>query len=246
MKAFWKLLMCLHLVVWLISFSPALAGDLPPDYVRKGEKLLVTLGETVDPGHTALIIVDVQNDFVYGKGNLSSPPGKANPCEEILSPLNMFIDKCRKIGVPVIYTYTVHAGDLDLPPYKARMVRRETAPVCMRGSKGAEFPDKLNKPLAHEPIVTKHGFDAFADGNLHTLLQNRAIKSLIFSGIDSAVCVDTTLRHGFHLGYYVVMAHDLCASPQSSRHECAMKLVESQYGFVTTSKEIMQIWDKAK
>jgi nicotinamidase-related amidase len=222
------------------------AGDLPPDYVRKGEKVLVTLEETIDPRHTALVIVDVQNDFVYGKGQLSSPPGKVNPCEEILSPLNAFIDKCRKLGVPVIYTFTVHAGDLDLPPYKARMIRRQTAPVCLRGSKGAEFPDRLNKPLAGDPIVTKHGFDAFADGDLHTLLQNRGIKSLIFSGIDSAVCVGTTLRHGFHLGYYVVMAKDLSASPLPSRQECAIDLVDSQFGFVTTSKNIMQLWDKAK
>ena len=246
MRHFVKLPMCVCLIAWIGSFSVAFGGDLPPDYVRKGEKLLVTLEETVDARHSALIIVDVQNDFVYGKGNLSSPAGKINPCEEILSPLNAFIEKCRRIGVPVIYTYTVHAGDLDLPPYKARMVRRETAPVCMRGTKGAEFPEKLSKPLSREPIVTKHGFDAFADGNLHTLLQNRGIKSLIFSGIDTAVCVDTTLRHGFHLGYYVVMAQDICASPQPFRQECAVKLVESQYGFVTTSKEIMQIWDKVK
>lgn len=246
MRDFWKILICVPLFAWMFPFFLALAQDLPPDYVRKGEKLLVSLEETVDPRHTALIVIDVQNDFVYGKGKLSSPAGKINPCEEIISPLNTFIDKCRKMGVTVIYTFTIHAGDLDLPPYKARMVRRQTAPVCMRGTKGGEFPEKLNKPLPHDPIVTKHGFDAFADHNLHTLLQNRGIKSLIFSGIDTAVCVDTTLRHGFHLGYYVVMAKDLCASPDPFRQECAVKLVESQYGFVTTSKEVIQIWDKIK
>lgn len=234
------------LLACILPFSFAFAGDLPPDYMRKGEELLVTLEQMVDPRHTALIIVDVQNDFVYGKGKLSTPLERTNPCEEILSPLNTFIDQCRKIGVPVIYTFTVHAGDLDLPPYKALMVRRDTAPVCMKGSKGAEFPEKLNKPLPNEPIVTKHGYDAFADGNLNTLLRNRGIKSLIFSGIDSAICVDTTLRHGYHLGYYVVMAHDISASPQALRQECAMKQVESNFGFVTTSKDIMQIWNKAK
>lgn len=235
-------LILLLLLGWSVSF----AGDLPTDYVRKGEKVLVTLEETIAPSHTALVIVDVQNDFVYGKGQLSTLPGKTNPCEEILSPLNIFIDKCRKLGVLVIYTFTVHAGDLDLPPYKARMIRRQTAPVCMRGSKGAEFPDKLNKPIANDHVVIKHGFDAFADGDLNTLLQNRGIKSIIFGGIDSAVCVDTTLRHGFHLGYYPVLAKDISASPLPARQECAINLVDSQYGFVSTTKEIMQLWDKAK
>lgn len=222
------------------------SADLPSDYVRKGEKLLVTLEETINPQHTALIIVDVQNDFVYGKGNLSSPQGKINPCEEILSPLNRFIDRCRETGVPVFYTFTIHGGDLDLPPYKAMKVKAQVSPKCLKGSKGADFPEKLNKPLPHEPIVTKHGYDAFADHNLNTLLQNRGVKTLIFSGIDSAVCVDTTLRHAFHLGYYVVFAQDICTSSEPDRHQFAIKLIESQYGWVTTTKEIMQIWGKPR
>jgi nicotinamidase-related amidase len=222
------------------------AGDLPPDYVRKEEKLLLTLEEMTNPQHTALIIVDVQNDFVYGKGKLSTPPGKANPAEDIISPLNVFIEKCRKVGVPVIYTFTIHAGDLDLPPYKARMVRNQTAPVCMKGSKGGEFPEKLIKPLPHESVVTKHGYDAFADHNLNTLLQNRGIKSLIFSGISTATCVDSTLRHGFHLGYYTVLAEDICAAIQPGEHEYAVQVLGRQYAMVTTTKGIMKIWDKGQ
>lgn len=160
----------------------ALIGDLPPDYVGKEEKLLVTLEETINPSHTVLIVVDVQNDFVYGKGKLSTPKGKINPFAEIIPPLNRFIAICREIQVPVIYTFTVHGGDLDLPPYKAIKVRNKSAPVCMKGSKGAEFVQKLSKPLPHEPIVIKHGYDAFVDHNLNSLLQNRGVKSLIFSG----------------------------------------------------------------
>jgi hypothetical protein len=56
------------ILLLLLSCSIAVAGDLPADYVRKGEKVLVTLEETINPSHTALVIVDVQNDFVYGKG----------------------------------------------------------------------------------------------------------------------------------------------------------------------------------
>jgi len=205
---------------------------------------LLTLEELVDLRHTALIIVDVQNDFVYGDGKLSTPEGEQNACEKIIAPLNTIIDKCRKIGVFVIYIFTIHGGNVDLPPYKARMVRRQKGPVCMQGSKGGEFPLRLNKPLPGEPVVTKHGYDAFADHNLNTILQNRQIKTLIFSGIDTAVCVDSTLRHGFHLGYYCVLAEDICASSRPKRHEYAVELIGSQFGMVTTTKEIMKVWDK--
>ena len=236
----------MFLVVWVLSCALALAEGLPPGYLRPGEKLLLSLEEVVNPQHTALIVVDVQNDFVYGRDKLSTPEGKQNPCEDILTPLNTLIDKCREIGVPVIYTFTVHGGDVDLPPYKARMARRNKGPVCMQGSKGGEFPDKLNKPLPGEPVVTKHGYDAFVDHDLNTLLQNRQIKSLIFSGIDIAVCVDSTLRHGFHLGYYCVLAKDISASAMDWRYDSAIKLLGSQYCLVATTQEIMDIWDKLK
>jgi len=222
------------------------AGDLPADYYLKGQKVLVTLEEQIDPKHTALIVIDVQNDYIYGKGNTSAPPGRTDPRQEMLKPLNSFIDKCRSMSIPVIYTFTVHAGDLDLPPYKAPKIRTNTAPVCMRGTRGGEFPDKLNKPLPGEPVVTKHGYDAFMDHDLHTILQNRGIKTLIFTGIDTGICVDSTLRHGFHLGYYVVLAENATVASDAARHAAACKLIGAYYGFITSTSEIEQIWDRVK
>jgi len=220
------------------------SASLPEGYLRKGESLLLTLEEVVNPKHTALVIVDVQNDFVYGRDRLSTPPETVDPPEQILAPLNVFIDACRRIGVPVIYTYTLHAGDVDLPPYKARMVRRSEGPVCMRGSKGAEFPEKLSRPLPGDPIVVKHGYDAMADHNMNTILQNRGVTSLIFSGIDTGVCVDSTLRHAFHQGYYIVLAKDICGSDNPARHAMAIQSIGAYYGLVATTQEIVQIWDR--
>ncbi len=219
-------------------------GKMPEDYLRKGETLLLTLEEVVNPKHTALVIVDVQNDFVYGRGRLGTPLGAVNACEEILTPLNAFIDRCREINVPVLYTYTLHGGDLDLPPYKARMARKEEGPVCIKGSKGAAFPEKLNRPLPGEPVVVKHGYNAMADHNMNTILQNRGVKSLIFSGIDTAVCVDSTLRDAFHRGYYIVLARDICGSDDLERHEMAVKTIGTFYGLVATTKEIMEMWSQ--
>jgi ureidoacrylate peracid hydrolase len=220
------------------------SSRLPEPYFRKGEKLLVTLDEVVNPRHTALVVVDVQNDFVYGRDRSSTPPGRTNPCERIIPPLNRFIDRCREIGVPVFYVRTFHGGDVDLPVYKARRARERQVPVCMIGSKGAEFPEKLNKPLPGEPIVVKHGYDAMADHDLNTILQNRGTRSLIFSGIDTAVCVDSTLRDAFHRGYYVVLAKDICGSDHLDRQEMAIQLIGAFFGLVATTRQIMRIWDK--
>ncbi len=222
------------------------SAPLPKDYLRKGERLLLTLEEVVDPRHTALVVVDVQNDFVYGRDRLSTTPGTVDPPEQILAPLNAFIDGCRRTGVPVIYTFTLHDGDVDLPSYKARMVRRNEGPVCMRGSKGAEFPEKLSKPLRGDAVVVKHGYDAMADHNMNTVLQNRGVRSLIFSGIDTAVCVDSTLRDAFHRGYYVVLAKDICGSDNPERHKMAIQTIGAFYGLVATTQEIMQIWNRFK
>jgi ureidoacrylate peracid hydrolase len=71
-------------------------------------------------------------------------------------------------------------------------------------------------------------------------------ESLIFAGIDTMMCVHGTLSHAFHLGYYPVLAQDICASVKSEWHEFAVNLIGIKFGLVTTSNEIMQIWDKAK
>jgi ureidoacrylate peracid hydrolase len=239
---------CLAAVLSFVMFSFAVvcAANLTPADYAKGPKVLTTLEEQINPEHTALIVIDMQNDFFYGPGKLSFPPGTTDRRETIITPMNAFIDKCRKMGVPVIYTFTIHAGDLDLPPYKAPKIRKKILPVCVKGSKGGEFPEKLNKPLPNEPVVTKHGYDAFMDHNLHTLLQNRGIKTLIFSGIDTGICVSSTLRHAFHLGYYVVLAEDISAATVPERHNVEAKTIEEVFGFVTSTPGIMQIWEKTK
>jgi ureidoacrylate peracid hydrolase len=216
---------------------------LPPDYIREEDQLLLTLEDTVSPKHTALLVVDVQNDYVYGKGRTSTPHGQVNRCEEIIGPLNGFIDQCRAFGAQVIFTCTLHGSDFDLAPYKARKVQSQTVPFCLKGTKGVELVEGLKKPLPHESVIIKHGNDAFLYHNLNTVLQSRGIKTLIFSGLDTAVCVDTTLRHAFHLGYYVVLAADICTSPSRERHVFAVNLIREMWGCVTSSTEISAIWN---
>lgn len=211
-------------------------------YLREDERVLLTLGEIVYPKHTALIIVDMQNDFVYGLGEIGPTPTKiyyAN--EKMILSLLEFVEVCRKFGVQIFWIITHHGRDIDLPPYKARMARRGEPPVCIEGSKGAELIGEL-VPKRGERIFIKHGYDGFTGTDLDICLKNRGIDTLIMSGFSTNTCVDATLKHGFHLGYYIVVGSDITSTATEGVQDIYLRNFSTHYGLVTSSKEVAKIW----
>lgn len=211
-------------------------------YLREKETLLLTLKEVVQPAHTALIVVDMQNDFVHGRGKTEPAQGAPlNAIEEMTPRLARFVEICRGVGVPVFWIVTHHGRDLDLPAYKARMVRRKEGPVAMEGTIGAQLVGELS-PRKGERLFIKHGYDGFTGTDLDTSLKNRGIATLIMSGTATDVCVDTTLKRGFHLGYYIMAGSDIMATESQGAQEMHLRNIERQYGLVATSREIAKIW----
>ena len=167
------------------------------------------------------------------------------PAEEILKTLNSFIDRCRSISVPVAYRFRVQPSDLDPPPCKAPETRTNRVPVCTASTGDSEFPPQLNEPLPVRPVVTKRGYDAFVDQDHHIVLQNRGLKTLIFTMVYTGVSVDSSLKRGFHLGCCVVLAENATAASDPTRHPAACKLVDAHYRSMMSTNEIVQVWDSA-
>lgn len=211
-------------------------------YLREDEKLLLSLEEVVNPKHTALVVVDMQNDFVHGKGNIKYPQESSiNPIEKMTPFLVRFIDTCRKISIPIFWIITYHGRYLDLPAYKARMARRKEAPLVMEGTIGANLINELS-PQREERLFVKHGYDGFTGNDLDMSLKNHGISTLIMSGTATDVCVDATLKHGFHLGYYIVAGSDIMATETEGAQDMYLMNVKKHYGLVATSIEITKIW----
>ena len=214
-------------------------------YLRQDEKLLLSLEEVVHPRQTALVVVDMQNDFVHGRGKSTPKKGEPlNPVQKTVPALRAFVALCRKAGSPVFWIVTHHEKDIDLPAYKALMVRRGALPVCMEGTRGAKLIREL-EPDKEERLFIKHGYDGFTGTDLDICLKNRGITTLIMSGVATGTCVAATLIRGFHLGYYVVICPDLTANISPGSKDVFLENFAKHYALVASSKEVTKIWNKS-
>lgn len=212
-------------------------------YLREKDRLLLSLEEVVNPKHTGLIVVDMQNDFVHDRGKTEPTPGRPlTSSEEMVPNLIKFVQVCRKIGVAIFWIVTYHGPHIDLPAYKARWARKGEGPVVVtEGTIGAEMISEM-VPQEEERVVVKHGYDGFTGNDLDICLKNRGIVSLIMSGNSTDICVDATLKHAFHLGYYIVIGSDITATITKGVQDIYLRNFGEYYGLVATSKDIATIW----
>jgi len=182
----------------------------------------------------ALIVVDMQNGFV-SKGGSYDMIGMNTPnYREIIPKLKDLIEYCRSKGIPIFYTEAVkEASGIDmlhniLP--KSRQERLKV-PICIRGTWDGVTIDEL-KPQEHDPVVIKRRDSAFQDTELRVWLQSEGINLLVFTGIDTSICVETSLREGFNIGYDVAIISDATASGNKKHYETTLERVRDYYGIV--------------
>lgn len=185
----------------------------------------------------ALIIVDMQNGFV-SKGGSYDRLGMNTPnYREVIPKLKDLIEFCRSIEIPIFYTEAVReASGIDmltkihnlLP--KSRQERLKF-PICIRGTWDGLTIDEL-KPKEEDHIVIKRRDSAFQDTELRVWLQSEGINLLVFTGIDTSICVETSLRDGFNIGYDVILISDATASGDKRHYETTLERVRDYYGLV--------------
>lgn len=210
------------------------------------EKLLTTLAEQVEPEHTALIVIDPQKDFCAPDGALAKIFRQdVSRIPDAVKRLNPFIQKARQVGVSVIWVRLIATNDTRRPNVKAFRGGGDDIVVCREGSDGMSWYSEITPPLPAERIITKWNYDAFADTELDLLLSGKGIKTLLFTGFATNVCVETTARHGYIKGYYVVLVSDCTEAYTRQEHESAVFNIKTYFGKVATSNEIIKIWEAA-
>ncbi|MGA7369868.1 MAG: isochorismatase family cysteine hydrolase [Nitrososphaeraceae archaeon] len=189
----------------------------------------------------ALIVVDMQNGFV-SKGGSYDRLGMNTPnYREIIPKIKDLIEFCRSMEIPVFYTEAVkEASGIDmltkihnfLP--KSRQERLKI-PICVRGTWDGVTIDEL-KPKENDPVVIKRRDSAFQDTELRVWLQSEGINMLVFTGIDTSICVETSLRDGFNIGYDVMILSDATASGDKEHYRTTLERVRNYYGLVMDSE----------
>jgi ureidoacrylate peracid hydrolase len=194
-----------------------------------------------------LVVVDMQNGFVSKGGSYDKLGMNVENYQKTVPQIKELINFCRSIGIPVFYTEAVREPsgiDLLLNIHnilpRTREERLEKIPICERGTWDAQTIDEI-KPTEKDHIVIKRRDSAFQDTELRVWLQSIGINTLIFGGIDTSICVETSLRDGFNLGYDVILISDATASGIKKHYDTTLERVRDYYGIVTHFQGLKKI-----
>lgn len=192
-----------------------------------------------DPATTALIVIDMQRDFVEPHGFGEALGNDVSLLRRAIDPCRRLLEAARRAGLFVVHTREGHRPDLSNCP-AAKLTRGgktfigqqgTMGRILIQGEPGHDIIPELY-PQAGEPIIDKPGKGAFFATDLHLILQARGIRSLIICGVTTEVCVQTTAREANDRGYEVLIPEDCCASYFPEFHRAALEMIKAQGAIV--------------
>ena len=204
-------------------------------------EILKTLKDRCDPRYAALIVVDVQNDFVSPRGSAGKRGEDVGAAMAMIPNLTRLIDESRKVGVTIVYIRTTHSEWTDTASWIYRTSQKSGLNTCREGTWGAEFYDGI-APLPSERVVIKHRYSAFINTDLNTVLKARGIESILVCGVATNVCVETTARDGYMYDYYVTMIDDCSAAYDAKLHMGTLENIRRHFGLVASSHQVIETW----
>jgi len=191
-----------------------------------------------DPATTALVLIDMQRDFVEPGGFGETLGNDVSILQAVVPPLQAVLADARERGLTVIHTREGHVPDLsDCPPAKLRRgapSKRIGDPgpkgrILVRGEYGHDIIDDL-APLPGELVVDKPGKGSFYGTGLQDYLQEAGITSLVVTGVTTEVCVHTTVREANDRGYECLVLSDCTGSYFPEFHRVALDMISAQGG----------------
>jgi biuret amidohydrolase len=199
--------------------------------------------------HTALIVIDMQRDFLEPGGFGELLGNDVSLLRTTIEPTAQVLAAARDNGMLVIHTREGHCPDLsDCPP--AKLTRGGTTfigtdgpmgRILVRGERGHDIIDEL-APQPGEPIIDKPGKGAFYATDLNLVLRERQIRSLMFCGVTTEVCVHTTVREANDRGFECVVLEDCVGSYFPEFQRVAIAMFEAQgaiFAWVSNSANVL-------
>lgn len=205
-----------------------------------------------DPATTALLIIDMQRDFLEPGGFGEMLGNDVSLLRSTIEPCKRVLEAARRIGMIVIHTREGHRPDLaDAPPAKLARGKLKVGigdqgpmgRVLVRGEHGHDIIPELY-PAAGEPVIDKPGKGSFYETDLQLILQNNKIATLIVCGVTTEVCVHTTVRQANDRGYECLIVSDCVGSYFPEFQRVALEMIKAQggiFGWVTDSQEVVNV-----
>src|SRR5882724_2599535 len=189
----------------------------------------------VDTGRCALVIIDMQRDFLEPGGFGEALGNDVSQLRKIVAPLRALLGAARDAGITVIHTREGHRPDMtDAPPAKVE----RGAPSMRIGDRGP-----MGRILIRGEVgLDKPGKGAFYQTDLDLMLRNRGVDTLLVCGVTTEVCVHTTVREANDRGYRCIVVGDCCGSYFPEFHEVGLRMIAAQggiFGWVADSGAVI-------
>lgn len=213
----------------------------------------------LDLARTAVIVVDMQNDFGSPGGMFDRAGIDTSAIQAAVAPTGRVLDAARRVGIKIVYLKMAFREDLsdagprDAPNYIGHLAMGVGMPVhapdgtasqiLIRDTWNTDIVDEL-RPDAHDTVVYKHRFSGFFETALHQVLQEADVKYLVVTGCTTSVCVESTIRDAMFLDYHSVLLEDCTAEPighdlQRSNHDASLFLINVMFGQVANSNALL-------
>jgi nicotinamidase-related amidase len=197
----------------------------------------------IDPARTALVVVDMQNDFVRAGAPLEVPDARATIAAQA-----RLLDAFRVRRLPVVYTRFISLEDDNLlwrwSP-QCHPATRACWPDHVRSYDDAAAPrlcaDVIDElaPEPGEPVIDKLGYGAFHGTDLDARLRTLGVRSLVITGTVTQICVEETAREAFHHGYATTVVADGVSSFAPDLHAAALRNFAMKFGWVAAADELI-------
>lgn len=210
-----------------------------PDFVAPAR-----LAPMLAPARTALLVIDVQHDFVAPDGALAHAGLDMAPLATPLQRVEALIAAARAGGVTLVFARVVTRPDTDSRALKLLTERKgqqlDTVAICRAGTPGADY--YRVQPRAGELEVEKTLYSAFAGTQLEQQLRARGIDTLLACGFTTECCVDSTVRDAFHRDFNVFIAADACATYLPDLHHASLNALALNCALLVDSHAAALAW----
>jgi len=191
----------------------------------------------VDPQKAALLIIDMQNDFV-----LEGHPMEVPMARRRIPRMQEVIDECRTAGIPVIYTEHILLDTFNVSPLESTYNPALLVAGMRKGSFGSQVIDDL-KPQPGDTVIRKHRYDAFHNTQLETVLATvsgpRQVDTVIIIGTLTEVCCDSTARGAYMRDYQVAIVSDATGALSDEAQTATEKNIGTFFGRALSTGELV-------
>lgn len=211
--------------------------------------LIEPLAAMVVPARTALVVVDVQNDFAHPDGVMGGFGVDLATVDAAVDQTERLLAAARAAGVQVFLVRLQTSARRDSAAANLRRARMgrtvdEARRVCREGKWGAEF--YRIAPAEGDIEVAKWRYSSFGGTGLALQLRSLGLDTLVVCGLTTECCVETTVRDAFELDYSVFVARDACAGYDPLLHDMSLRSMATNFAILADTADLVQAWKESQ